>query len=198
MSKKKALVLFGLYFFCSPISYALATPGDGQHQVSKAQYSNQTAPAVAEHMPISPESTNQIQAQIHAIQNSLQMNLSQKGEQQKAAFTEGFSVAFGAFMIVASISCYMTGVGVPIGVDPYIPHDINQKISLLVQSMGQMQFQIEQGAATKAQASAQITQATEQALNQGIQQTENLAEQLRSSMDSIAQDMMNMVSATRV
>ena len=75
---------------------------------------------------------------------------------------------------------------------------INQSIAELVQSVGQMRFQIEGAVATQEEAASQVTQATEQSLNSGIQQTESLAEQLRNSMDSIAQDMMSMVSATRV
>ena len=198
MSKKRALALLGLCFFCSPLSYALAAPSGGQHQASRAHYNNQVVEAVAEQASVSPEQMSQIQTQIQEIKNSLHMKVAQKGSQQKAALTEDFSIGFGAFMIAASISCYMTGVGMPMGVGPYVPHDINQEISQLVQSMGQMQSQIDEGAAEKEQASAQIMQATEQSLNQGVQQTENLAEQLRNSMNSIAQDMMSMVSATRV
>ncbi|MCX7122184.1 MAG: hypothetical protein NTV32_00630 [Gammaproteobacteria bacterium] len=198
MGKKQILVLLSLCLLSSPISDALGTPVRGQHQALKAYYNNPIAGAVADHVAISPENINQVQAQIQEIQSSLQMNLAEKGVQQKADLTEGLSIGFGAFMIVASIGCYMTGVGVPIGVNPYMPNDINQAISQLAQSMGQMQSQIDQGAATKAQANAEIMQATEQSLNQGIQQIESLGEQFRSSMESIAQDMMSMVSATRV
>ncbi len=180
MHKKKIAVLFSLCLACSPICYALAMPGGGQHQAAGPHYHNQA------------------QAQIQEIQSSIQVKSVQEKEQRNMAVTEGLSIGFGAFMIVASLACYATGVGAPIGVDAYTPVEMNQEIAQLAQSVGQMQSQIEQRAATKEQASAQIMQATEQSLNQGIQQTESLAEQLRNSMDSVAQDMMSMVNNTLV
>lgn len=71
-------------------------------------------------------------------------------------------------------------------------------ISQVFNSAGNMEDQVNQAQATRDSAAAQVQGATASSLSAGISNTESLAAEIRSNLQSVAQDMSAMVSATRV
>jgi len=75
---------------------------------------------------------------------------------------------------------------------------VGTALAQTINGVGNMENELYQAQGTKDAAAAQVQGATTQAMSTGISNTESVAQQIRSNLAAVAQDMSTMVSSTRV